>query len=265
MQLKLSLAAALAASGVAVAAIPAHAQTVTYQRLLAADSEPQNWLLYGQNYKNWRYSTLTQVNKGNVQNLKMAFMFSIGRDGKADGAEEGTPLVEDGFMYVTNTWSKLMKVDVRSGTRGTPVWRFDPKSEFTRSNKGPALLGDNVYITTNDVRLFAVNKTTGEAITATLGGHIEGYFDTVAGVLAVTIAMNLLAFPYSALVAPIGKLVFHVSPILVGILAASESCGGFMGGLLLTAREPPRTGRILMVGGSLLMLTCVMMMPMAPP
>ena len=90
-------------------------------------------------------------------------------------------------------------------------------------------------------------------------GHV-----TIAGVLAVTIAMNLLAFPYSALVAPIGKLVFHVSPVLVGILAASESCGGFLGGLLLTAREPPWTGRILMVGGSLLMLACVMMMPIAP-
>ena len=164
MQLKLSLAAVLAAGGVAMAAMPAHAQTVSFERLLKADSEPQNWLLYGQNYKNWRYSGLTQVNKTNVQNLKMAFLFSIGRDTKADGAEEGTPLVEDGFMYVTNTWSKLMKVDVRSGTKGQPVWRFDPKSEFTRSNKGPALLGDNVYITTNDVRLFAINKSTGEPV-----------------------------------------------------------------------------------------------------
>jgi len=164
MQLKLSLVAALAAGGMAVAAVPANAQNVTFQRLLNADSEPQNWLHYSQNYKNWRYSNLSQINKNNVQNLKMAFLFSIGRDTKADGAEEGVPLVEDGFMYVTNTWSKLMKVDVRSGTRGQPVWRFDPKSEFTRSNKGPALLGDNVYITTNDVRMFAVNKNTGEAV-----------------------------------------------------------------------------------------------------
>ena len=51
MQLKLSLAAVLAAGGVAMAAMPAHAQTVSFERLLKADSEPQNWLLYGQNYK----------------------------------------------------------------------------------------------------------------------------------------------------------------------------------------------------------------------
>ncbi len=163
MNLRLSLAVAAAAAGLGVA-LPAQSQTVTFQRLLNADTEPQNWLHNNQNYKNWRYSSLSQINKGNVDRLRMAFMFSIGRDTKAEGAEEGTPLVEDGFMYVTNTWSKLMKVDVRSGVRGQPVWRFDPKSEFTRSNKGPALLGDNVYITTNDVRLFAVNKTTGEAI-----------------------------------------------------------------------------------------------------
>lgn len=90
-------------------------------------------------------------------------------------------------------------------------------------------------------------------------GHV-----TIAGVLAVTIAMNLLGFPYNALVAPIGKMIFHVSPVLVGILAASEAFGGFLGGLCLTAREPRWSGRMLMVGGSLLFLACVMMMPQAP-
>ena len=109
MNLRLSLAVAAAAAGLGVA-LPAQSQTVTFQRLLNADTEPQNWLHNNQNYKNWRYSSLSQINKGNVDRLRMAFMFSIGRDTKAEGAEEGTPLVEDGFMYVTNTWSKLMKI-----------------------------------------------------------------------------------------------------------------------------------------------------------
>jgi predicted MFS family arabinose efflux permease len=90
-------------------------------------------------------------------------------------------------------------------------------------------------------------------------GHI-----TIAGVLAVTIAMNLLAFPYSALVAPIGRQVFQVSPTLVGVLAASEAFGAFLGGMWLTSGEPPLTGRTLMVGGSLLFITCVFLMPLAP-
>lgn len=87
---------------------------------------------------------------------------------------------------------------------------------------------------------------------------------TIAGVLAVTIAMNLLGFPYSALVAPIGKMVFQVSPLLVGVLAASESVGAFIGGIWLTAGGPRLSGRVLMVGGSLLFLVCVMLMPLAP-
>jgi MFS family permease len=87
---------------------------------------------------------------------------------------------------------------------------------------------------------------------------------TIAGVLAVTIAMNLLAFPYSALIAPIGRQVFMVSPTLVGILAASEAFGAFAGGIWLSSGEPKLTGRVLMVGGSLMFISCVFLMPLAP-
>ena len=90
-------------------------------------------------------------------------------------------------------------------------------------------------------------------------GHV-----TIAGVLAVTIAMNLVGFPYSALVAPIGRQVFDVSPFLVGVLAASESGGAFLGGFWLASGAPRLSGRVLMVGGSLLFLTCVALMPLAP-
>jgi MFS family permease len=90
-------------------------------------------------------------------------------------------------------------------------------------------------------------------------GHI-----IIAGVLAVTIAMNLLAFPYSALVAPIGRQVFQVSATLVGVLAASEAFGAFTGGFWLTSGEPRWTGRVLMVGGSLMFVACAFLMPLVP-
>jgi len=90
-------------------------------------------------------------------------------------------------------------------------------------------------------------------------GHI-----TIAGVLAVTIAMNLLGFPYSALVAPIGRQVFEVSPTLVGVLAASEAFGGFVGGIWLSSGETRLSGRVLMVGGSLMFVACVFAMPLVP-
>jgi MFS family permease len=86
----------------------------------------------------------------------------------------------------------------------------------------------------------------------------------IAGVLMVTIAMNLLGFPYAALVAPIGRQYFMVSASLVGVMAASESFGAFLGGLWLAGGDPPGKGRILMVGGSLLFLVCAALMPLVP-
>jgi MFS family permease len=86
----------------------------------------------------------------------------------------------------------------------------------------------------------------------------------IGGVLAVTVAMNLLGFPYAALVAPIGRQVFYVTPALVGVMAASESFGAFLGGAVLTVREPRINGRVLMVGGSVLFLMCVLAMPLVP-
>ena len=86
----------------------------------------------------------------------------------------------------------------------------------------------------------------------------------IGGVLAVTIAMNLLGFCYSALIAPIGRQVFMVSPTLTGMLAGAESFGALLGGLWLTGGEPRLSGRTLMVGGSLLFLVCVILMPFAP-
>jgi MFS family permease len=86
----------------------------------------------------------------------------------------------------------------------------------------------------------------------------------IAGVLLVTMAMNLLGFPYSALIVPIGRQHFLLSPTLVGVLAAAEAFGALIGGLRLASGDPPGSGRVLMVGGSLLFLCCVALMPLAP-
>jgi MFS family permease len=112
-----------------------------------------------------------------------------------------------------------------------------------------------------EIRRFVLNhvpRDLAEAV-AFARGHA-----VIAGVLLVTIAMNLLGFPYSALIAPIGRGYFMVSPALVGMMAAAESFGAFLGGLWLAGGDPPGKGRILMVGGSLLFLVCVALMPLAP-
>jgi MFS family permease len=86
----------------------------------------------------------------------------------------------------------------------------------------------------------------------------------IFGVLVVTVAMNLLGFPYSALLAPIGRQHFFVSATLIGVLAAAEAFGALLGGLRLAGGDPPGSGRVLMVGGSLMFLACVALMPLMP-
>jgi MFS family permease len=112
-----------------------------------------------------------------------------------------------------------------------------------------------------DIRQFVLShvpRDLAEAVSFARGHSV------IAGVLLVTIAMNLLGLPYSARIAPIGRNHFMVSPALVGMMAAAESFGAFLGGLCLAGGDPPGKGRVLMVGGSLLFLVCAALMPLAP-
>ncbi len=86
----------------------------------------------------------------------------------------------------------------------------------------------------------------------------------VAAVLAVTMAMNTFVFCYSALVAPIALTLFHVSNAEVGLLAAAESAGALLAGLLLARGIPRLPPRVLMIGGSALFAATLVIMPLIP-
>src|ERR1700730_9217016 len=157
--------AALASISLAAIAMPAFAADVTYERLLNAPNDPANWLMVHRDYNNSRHSPLTDVNLANAKDLKLKFLMSIGgraTGGTLRGKEESTPLVEDGFMYVADTWTRVMKFDVRNGTNAVPLWRYDPKITRSRTNRGIALYGDKVIVSTNDMRLIAIKKDSGE-------------------------------------------------------------------------------------------------------
>src|ERR1700686_1199957 len=147
----------------------AAAAETTYQRLLNASAEPQNWLMRMGNYSNWNYSTLNQINRGNVANLKVKFMASLGDPSRPNKATEYfTPLVEDGFMYVGNQWQQYWKFDVRD-EKPTLVWKFDAKVQGGgKSAHSVALLGNNMYFNTGkdspNPRLVALDKNSGEVV-----------------------------------------------------------------------------------------------------
>jgi len=160
--------AAMSSIGLLAVAMPAYSADVTYERLLnSAAAEPQNWLMVHRDYNNSRHSPLKDINKATAKDLKLKFMVSIGgrsTGGTLRGKEESTPLVEDGFMYVADTWTRVMKFDVRSGTEAIPLWRYDPKITQSRTNRGIAMLGNNIYVSTNDMRLIALNKDNGQVV-----------------------------------------------------------------------------------------------------
>jgi alcohol dehydrogenase (cytochrome c) len=159
------LVSALASIGLAAFATAATAADVTPERLLNAGNEPQNWLSVHRDYDNSRHSPLKDINRDNAKDLKLKFIVSIGgmaTGGTLRGKEEATPLVDDGFMYVNDTWGRVMKFDVRTGTAAVPLWRYDPKIKQSRTQRGIAMYGNKVFVPTNDMRLIALNRDSGE-------------------------------------------------------------------------------------------------------
>ncbi len=166
---------ALACTALAgLAASPARSADVTQDRLLNASKESGNWILHHGGYSAQRYSALNQINTGNVKDLKVAWTMTLGGvEGGGiwtHGGLEGTPLVEDGFMYVTDGWGSVYKIDAHGG-QGKLVWKMNPKTDHDWAgavaccgvdNRGVALSGNMVISHTLDGRLIATNKDTGE-------------------------------------------------------------------------------------------------------
>src|SRR5215467_123899 len=152
----------LATFACALVAGTAQAADVTYERLL--NPEPQNWLTHHRDYNAQRHSPLDQINKSNIKTLKLLFAVPLG--GKSAGESlEATPLVEDGFMYIVDSWGVVTKIDVRSGSVGKIVWKMDPKLDKQDRNRGVALWNNLVIsVTGYATRVIATNKETGQIV-----------------------------------------------------------------------------------------------------
>jgi alcohol dehydrogenase (cytochrome c) len=172
--LGLGLAGLLLAS---VSAMPATAADMTHDRALAANKEANNWLLHHKDYQGHRFSALDQINTTNVKGMHLVFTVGLGgteSGGKyAFGNLEGTPIVEDGMMYVTDGWGSVYKIDVSGGKRGKILWRMNPGTDRAWAgdvaccgvnNRGVALWKDKIISIMLDGRMIAMKKDTGETV-----------------------------------------------------------------------------------------------------
>tara|TARA_R110002073_G_scaffold85978_11_gene204270 strand:- start:1568 stop:3694 length:2127 start_codon:yes stop_codon:yes gene_type:complete len=139
--------------------------TVDAARILAADQEPQNWLSHGRTYDEQRYSPLDQITDKNVGDLGLAWHY----DFDTHRGLEATPIVVDGVMYVTGSWSRVYALDAVTGDL---LWEYDPEvpGEWAVNaccdvvNRGVAVWQGKVYSGTLDGRLIALDATTGKPV-----------------------------------------------------------------------------------------------------
>jgi quinohemoprotein ethanol dehydrogenase len=177
-------AAAMAAAATAAAT----AGDVDQARLLAADSEPQNWYTGGRDQNGTYYSPLALINAANVKDLGFAWTYDLGSPQRG---QEATPIVVDGVMYTSGTWGYVYAVDAATGRE---LWRYDPKSDFQAGrnpccdlvNRGVAVWRGRVYVAAGDGKLHAIDAATGKKIweADTIADHKQPYASTGAPQIA---------------------------------------------------------------------------------
>ncbi len=97
-----------------------HVTVVDDAALKSTDSDPQNWITYGGNYSEQRFSRLQEINENNAGNLGLAWSYDL----ETLRGLEATPLVANGVMYTTSAWSIVYAFDARTGKL---LWQYDPQ------------------------------------------------------------------------------------------------------------------------------------------
>lgn len=132
-----------------------------------------------------RYSPLDILNRDNIQGLVPAWAFSLG--GEKQRGQESQPLVYDGIMYVTGSYSRLYAIDIATGEE---LWQYDARLPegilpcCDVVNRGAAIFGDMVYFGTLDARLVALDRMTGDVVwNKEIADYRAGYSYTAAPII----------------------------------------------------------------------------------
>jgi len=143
---------------------------VTQEMLLDAGEDPESWLMYGHGYAQQRYTTADVIRRRNVEDLSLEYTVET----EESGRHEGTPVVvpsDPPIMYQTNGPGTLRAIDARSGE---VIWTYryapDDNNPEQRpaiyccgsNNRGVAVLGDTLYMTTLDASIVAIDRYTGQ-------------------------------------------------------------------------------------------------------
>jgi PQQ-dependent dehydrogenase (methanol/ethanol family) len=153
---------------------------VTQDQLDKADKSASNFLLTNGNYAQTRFYPARQIDRDNVKNLHVAWIFQT----DVKESLETSPIVVDGVMYVTTSFSHVYALDAKTGVQ---LWHYNHKmGPITTyccgpNNRGVQVLGDMVYVATLDSKLVALKAKTGEVAWQTeIADPEAGYSETMA-------------------------------------------------------------------------------------
>ncbi|MGB8481290.1 MAG: PQQ-binding-like beta-propeller repeat protein [Acidobacteriaceae bacterium] len=158
-------------------ASPSSVGGVSFEDIL--HPSPGDWLTYNGNLSGNRHSSLAQINPGNVNQLQLNWIYTVPlwkqfypdtsyfRENMQYFGLETTPLVADGILYATGP-QQAYAVDARTGQQ---IWLYTRTrtpgvvgDAGLASNRGLAILGDKVFMVTDDAHMIALNRTTGKLV-----------------------------------------------------------------------------------------------------
>ena len=182
-----ALAVALATGALGVS-LTVSAADVTIDDLMNDQATGADVLTYGLGPRAQRFSPLDSLNKENIQHLYPVWSFSFG--GEKQRGQESQPLIKDGVMYVTGSYSRMWAIDIRTGEE---LWQYDARLPegilpcCDVVNRGAAILGDKVYFGTLDAKIVALDAATGKVVwRKTIGDYKAGYSYTAAPLIVPT-------------------------------------------------------------------------------
>jgi len=164
----------------------AQAKDVTKEDILNDAKTPGDVVSFGLGTQGQRYSPLTAINAKSVKDLVPAWSMSFG--GEKQRGQESQPVVHDGKMFVTASYSRLFAIDAKTGKK---LWKYEhrlpegimPCCDVV--NRGAALYGNLVIFGTLDAQLVALDQNTGKVVwKEKLEDYAAGYSSSAAPIIA---------------------------------------------------------------------------------
>src|SRR6202047_1392296 len=140
---------------------------------------PGDWLNWRRTDNAWGYSPLDQIKRENVQRLQLAWSWSM-----EEGAQEATPLVHDGVMYLPNPHGVIQALDAATGDL---LWEYRPaaRTEGNGVQRNIAIYADKIFGTTYDAHIIALDARTGKVAWDTAVGDPKLGYEYTSGPIVV--------------------------------------------------------------------------------